>query len=531
MESGGKRNKRQADEEGGQAKRGSAAKAAAAAHADQEALQFDDPFGDDEIEEEEEEIVAQDGSAMEQDEDALDYDKHEAEEMNARAKQGPARLFRPGVDKLDADEELEYDNSAYMMLHRMQVEFPFLSFDFIRDSLGEHRVRFPKTSFMVGGTQAPGAHQHKLSIIKMSEMHKTRKDRQEEEEASDSDSDSDDDGLDDDAVLDFRSIKHTGAVNRVRSMPQCSNIVASWSDAGRVYMWDVKPHLTSLGAYGKATAPAASSLENAAPIFAFKGHKDEGYAMDWSPVKAGRLATGDCRRFIHIWDVTESGVCVVNDTPYLSHTSSVEDLQWSPTEESVFASCSVDLSVRIWDVRDHNKSMLAIENAHEQDVNVIAWNRKVPFLCASGSDDGSIKVWDLRKLKSKEKNEPVGHFRWHTGPIYSLEWHPQDDTVLVAAGGDNQVSVWDFGLEEDPEQANIAPKLQSEVIGGAGEKLDIPPQLLFLHQGQNEIKEVHFHSQIPGMIGSTAGDGFHVFIPEPLDPKGIAKYLAPTPSA
>lgn len=66
--------------------------------------------------------------------------------------------------------------------------------------------------------------------------------------------------------------------------------------------------------------------------------------------------------------------------------------------------------------------------------------------------------------------------------------------------------VWDLALERDPEEeAALAPE------GNAAAPEDLPAQLLFLHAGQNDLKELHWHSQIPGLIVSTAGDGFNLF--------------------
>lgn len=68
---------------------------------------------------------------------------------------------------------------------------------------------------------------------------------------------------------------------------------------------------------------------------------------------------------------------------YKGHEGSVEDLQWSPSEETVFASCSVDGTIRIWDTRERAKPMLAVK-AHDCDVNVISWNPLVRGWGAAG---------------------------------------------------------------------------------------------------------------------------------------------------
>jgi len=49
----------------------------------------------------------------------------------------------------------------------------------------------------------------------------------------------------------------------------------------------------------------------------------------------GRLATGDCRHNIHLWQPQSAGSWNVDQRPYAAHTASVEDIQWSPSEANV----------------------------------------------------------------------------------------------------------------------------------------------------------------------------------------------------
>lgn len=315
----------------------------------------------------------------------------------------------------------------------------------------------------------------------MSQLHKTRFDE------DSSDEEEDDDNFDDNAVITSRFVTHKGCINRIRAMPQRTSIVASFSELKNVHIWDLKDQIRDLD------IPLPHKIKNPQPIFTFNGHKDEGFALDWSKVVEGRLASGDCKSSIHVWNMHQGGKWVVSKS-LNSHKDSVEDIQWSPTEGDVFASCSVDKSLKIWDARA-GSCILTIPNCHESDINVITWNNELDHLLASGGDDGVFKIWDMRKF-GESNVQPEWSFNWHRGPITSIEWNPNDKFEIVVSSEDNTITIWDFSLTKDPNETT-----------------DIPPQLLFIHQGQTHIKEIHWHKQIPNMVISTASEGFNVWQP------------------
>lgn len=425
-------------------------------------------------------------------EDRMDVSESNDEEENAENDDTKDKeLYLPGKP-LEADEELICDKSAYVMLHQAQTGAPCLSFDIIHDNLGTNRDTFPLTAYIVAGTQAAQNHVNNLVVMKLHNLHKTN------EESDSEESDDDDEAEEKYPKMSPALIKHAGGVNRIRSCIYNDHVLAaSWSELGRVNIFDLSEQINCvnnpplLSKYN-----AENKSQKIEPIFTFKGHQKEGFGIDWSSTMPGVLATGDCRRDIHIWKPNESGSWTVDQRPLVGHTDSVEDLQWSPNEQNVLASCSIDKSLRIWDIRasPSKACMLTLEDAHKSDVNVISWNKNEPFI-VSGGDDGFVHVWDLRKFPEKS---PIATFKHHTQPVTTVEWHPTDTSVFASGGSDDQIALWDLSIEKDNETTDV------EVEG-------LPPQLLFIHQGQNNIKELHWHPQLTGVLISTAESGFNIF--------------------
>ncbi|WVQ64841.1 uncharacterized protein L199_003010 [Kwoniella botswanensis] len=417
----------------------------------------------------------------------------------------PTKTYLPGT-AIESDEHLVPDNSVYLALHSLSYSWPCLSFDILKDTLGSDRATFPHTSWIVTGTQAgevPGQGskaKDEVVIMKLGNLSKTQHD----DDSDDDDEEEDDEGNDEDATLDFLTIPHIGSVNRIRAAPAPAGNslpepyhVATFSETGKVNIFDVRPYIDTLS--GDSSKPRQKT-----PIHTITNHgRSEGFAVEWG--KTG-LLTGDIDKKIYLTTITPTGFNT-SPQPYLSHTSSVEDLQWSPNESTVFASASADRTVRVWDIRAKGRKSVVSVQAHKEDVNVISWNKGVEYLLVSGGDDGELNVWDLRMF-NKGQPTPVANFSWHQAPITSVEWHPTDTSVFGASGSDDQLTLWDLSVEPDEDESPNNAIVKS---ADGSEIPNVPPQLLFVHQGQKDTKEIHWHPQIPGMVLSTASDGFNVF--------------------
>eukprot|EP00927_Polykrikos_kofoidii_P054537 TRINITY_DN48947_c0_g1_i1.p1 TRINITY_DN48947_c0_g1~~TRINITY_DN48947_c0_g1_i1.p1 ORF type:complete len:503 (-),score=114.81 TRINITY_DN48947_c0_g1_i1:66-1574(-) len=446
-------------------------------------------------EEENEEDEDEDDDDDDDEEIVEEADGEECDEDGEGEKQ-QVRIFRPGVDEVLEGEQLDVEPGTYNLLHKAQVEWPCLSFDIVRDELGAQRTSYPMTSYIVAGTQASNAADNRIYMMKWSRLYKTLKDGKEDSDDEDDSEDEDDDD-EHEAVLDSKGVPHPGGVNRIRSMPQAPHIVATWADTGKVHMWNFESHRRALD------KPGEKVQGNVKPIFTNDAHKTEGFAMDFNPNETGQFLSGDNDGVVLLWNTAPGGWKVCSDTPFRGHKGSVEDVQWKRHGNGakfLFASCSSDKSFRVWDIREANreKSVVHVTKAHTSDVNVLSWSPCVGELLVTGSDDGGFKIWDTRNTG----DGPMANFVWHQKPVTSVDWHPTDETVLAVASEDDSVSIWDMAVEDDAEGKDAPPGAEH-----------YPAQLLFLHQGLQDPKEVKWHPQLPGVCISTAASGFNIFKP------------------
>lgn len=153
----------------------------------------------------------------------------------------------------------------------------------------------------------------------------------------------------------------------------------------------------------------------------------------------------------------------------------------------------------------------------------------------------------------------MGEFAQHAGSVCSVEWCAHDESTFASAGADDdRVLLWDLSIEPDPEAVQTAKGSSSNSTASAaapasaeqeeqqqqqkkkkgdekkaaatsasgaadGEHRErkkpkkakaskrLPPQLLFVHEGQRELRELHWHPQLPGLLITTANSGFNIF--------------------
>lgn len=121
-------------------------------------------------------------------------------------------------------------------------------------------------------------------------------------------------------------------------------------------------------------------------------------------------------------------------------------VDFSPFDENLMVTGSVDRSVAVWDVRNMKTKLFSLRQ-HRDDVNQVKFSRQACNLIASGGSDRRVMIWDLSKVgqeqsPEKAKDGPpelVFIHGGHTSKISDISWNLNERLMMASVAEDNIV--------------------------------------------------------------------------------------------
>ncbi|OBZ73882.1 Peroxisome biogenesis protein 7 [Grifola frondosa] len=249
--------------------------------------------------------------------------------------------------------------------------------------------------------------------------------------------------------------------------PFHNNRLALASSANYGLVGNGRLHLVSLG-HAPGGVPALS-------LDKYYETQDGLYDLAWSEIHENQIVTASGDGSLRLWDIMlkDFPICVWQE--HTREAFSVDwcnikkDLfissSWDGTVKLVFATCSTDGTLRIFDLRTpaYVPSGPAANNfttpltaaaltvpASGTEVLTLDWNKYRPFVLASAGVDKAIKVWDCRMLKSgpeAAQSQAVGgvcesHLIGHEYAVRKIQWSPHRPDVIASASYDMTCRVW-----------------------------------------------------------------------------------------
>jgi len=474
-----------------------------------------------------------------------------------------ADVFVGGGSNEAAHEDLTYNPAAYDFFSKFSTDWPLLSIDAVVDPGPLNRSEYPHRMLLLGGTQTDGSGREpdSLCLFSISNVYPTADGELDAEDEADR-------ALE--PQIEVRKLDCSAPVNRVRSFTgvfgnaYCAGnpgLAVFWTADGFVEFHSLDAALQSLGVrppdgQDDYNLPASSFANSEGGWCGytidsgFKGRRQtrgvsrvgarspsllysyenpgsvEGYALACCPTQA-LVVAGDVAGAIRAFRIKPDGTVLVDAGSTKPHGDSVEDAVFARCGQAFlncrFATASCDRSVIISDPRVKG-GRAARFRAHEADVNVLDWSYFDENALLTGGEEGGVRLWDLRNTQ-----EPLKAFKYHSGPITSVRFSPNEPTVFASLSSDGLAAIWDYDIEgpADPDGAGAEGTGTegadpAEVVESAPSRYPeatrkalgaLPPELVFLHMGLEDPKELAFHPQIPGCIAVTDLSGLQLFKP------------------
>ncbi|KAI5465674.1 coronin-6 [Mariannaea sp. PMI_226] len=200
------------------------------------------------------------------------------------------------------------------------------------------------------------------------------------------------------------------------------------------------------GAFAVIPLNERGKLPGQIPLF--RGHTAAVLDTDWNPFNDRIIASASDDGKVFIWEVPEGFtlhtdaeeiVDVFPVSKLTGHTRKVGQVLFNPAAENVLASASGDCTIKLWDIGT-GQSHLSLK--HADIVQSLSWNASGSLLVTT-SRDKKIRVWDVRQEKAV--HEAPGHAGAKGSRVVWMGEHNRFVTTGFSRMSERQMALWEPG--------------------------------------------------------------------------------------
>lgn len=127
-------------------------------------------------------------------------------------------------------------------------------------------------------------------------------------------------------------------------------------------------------------------------------------------------------------------------------------MEWNPSKAGTIASGADDQQVIVWDIEDmiegvdkigdesaRNIQPLVTFSGHDDIVNDLSWHKTHDNVLITAGDDRELRIWDTRTKEVAMKIHEA-----HSGSATCCDFHPFASFLIASGGGDHVGKIWDM---------------------------------------------------------------------------------------